>query len=29
LPTNQKVWRDFWTFWCAFQLISDGITDGI
>jgi len=28
--TDRKVWRDFWTFfWCAIQLISDGITDGI
>ena len=28
LLTKRKVWRDFRTFWCAFQLISDGITDG-
>ena len=27
-PTERKVWRDFRTFWCAFQLIFDGITDG-
>ena len=27
-PTERKVWLDFRTFWCAFQLISDGITDG-
>jgi hypothetical protein len=29
IPTDRKVWRDFRTFFCAFQLISDEITDGI
>ena len=29
IPTDRKVWRDFQTFFCAFQLISDEITDGI